>query len=109
MVGGGLPGRVGPTIGDVGVGPHVIDCPFWTIRGGLFVRWACGVAAAGVRRWIRQRGGVGSAEAESFDGGPGAEEPVEAGGVADQPHGDGAGPAQEHGGGGGGGGGERGG
>src|SRR6266542_3584697 len=36
-------------------------------------------------------GGVGSTEAESFDGGPGAEEPVEAGCVADQPHGDAAG------------------
>src|SRR5206468_5898037 len=61
--------------------------------------WACGAAAAGA--WWRFGGlvsGVRLAEASAFDGVPGAEEPVQAGGVADQPHGDGAGAAYHHGG-----------
>src|SRR5438034_2407442 len=61
--------------------------------------WACGAAAAGA--WWRFGGlvsGVRLAEASAFDGVPGAEEPVQAGGVADQPHGDGAGAADDHGG-----------
>src|SRR5256885_7905535 len=52
-------------------------------RGGGSARW-----------WVRDRETCcGSTETGSFGGAPGAEQPVEAGGVADQSHGDGAGAA----------------
>ena len=41
---------------------------------------ACGIAVGGRGWWVRERSSAGLAEAGSFGGGPGAEEPVEGGG-----------------------------
>ena len=60
---------------------HGVSPPLWTRRSRWFIRFVDGV----------------SVEAGSFDGVPGAEESVEAGLVADQPDGDRAGPADDHG------------
>src|SRR6266498_4830489 len=74
-----------------------------TVHFGRFAVVFRGCGRAGLPPRVRGGGsggaaGGGSAGPESFDGVPGAVEPVQGWGVADQPNGDAAGPAGDHGG-----------
>src|SRR6266542_7056870 len=98
IVGCGLAlSAVGPGGRVLGVGSGLVECS-GQLLGWISGMRACGMAAAGAGWGFGAGVVVRSAETGSFGGVPGAEQSVEAGLVADEPYGDAAGVADDHGG-----------